>query len=450
MKTIKYLFQLVILSLVVGMTTSCARDFDEPPLTEPKYTPTGTAISIEGLKEMYKTVSDPVIIKTDYYVKATVVGNDVSGNIFKQLYVQDETGGLQLGVDQNNVATEYGVGQEVFIQLRGLYILKYGGEFQIGYGGSNANRIPWEFFKEHVHRNGFASSANAVAKEIDMNYLYDKSVPASDFDKLVGTLVKFPKMHFVNGGDSLFIRVANGTTEDVIQDPHGNKVTMRTSSYASPFVGKYLPYGNGHVTGILGRHNGGWQFTLRDWKDVDPANFDGKDPEVAPRPDGEIFNETFGENGAARLKIDAYDDYSMKAPIKYSDRSGFADVRIIAGNSHVWLPNGGNNKDRDVYLTIEGINTKGLSNLVMTYDLAANLFNASEVANLNDIAVEINGKDYPVASKEVSNAAGDNGKFHTITIEGFPAEENVKIEFISKGAKNEFGFRLDNIIIKTK
>lgn len=453
MKAIKYLFQLVVLALAVGMTTSCARDYDEPPFNEPEYTPTGTAVTVDELKAKYSTVADPTLIDTDFYLKANVVGNDVSGNIFKQIYVQDATGGIQLGVDQNNVAAEYGTGQQVYIQLRGLYILKYGGEFQLGYKGTNANRIPWEFFKEHVHRSGFAKPSNAAPRVLDMNYLYATSTSANELNTLVNTLVTFEKVHFVNGGDSLFIRVANGTTEDPIKDIYGNTIAMRTSSYASPFVGKYLPKGNGTVTGVLGRHNGNWQLVLRDFKDADPANFDGKEPEVAPKPDGEVFKETFGNKGGDRLKIAAYGEaghFDMKAPIKYSDKSGFTDVRALGDNSFCWLPNGGNNKDRDTYLTIEGINTKDYKDLVLTYDIAANLYNATDKADLNAIGVEINGVAQNIKSQPVSNAGGDNGKFYTITIDNFPAVENVKVEFISKGSLNEVGFRIDNITIKTK
>lgn len=455
MKTIKYLFQLVLISLVLGGATSCARDFEEPPLIAPEFTPSENSVhfSIEDLKTKYKDVADPVLIDMDIYLKAQVVGNDISGNIFKQLYVQDATGGIQLGVDQNNVAAVYGVGQEVYIMLHGMYILKYGNEFQLGFKGTNANRIPWEKFKEFVHRNGFAKSSNATPKVIPMSLLDSKVTPAAELDKLVNTLVTFEKMYFVNGGpDSLFIRKANGTTEDPMKDALGNVVIMRTSSYATPFVGKYLPYGNGKVTGILGRHNGTWQFMVRDLNDVKDSDFDGKEPEVAPKPEGDIFRETFGEGfypSGSRPKIDDFKDGDMKddANIKYSDRSKNADIRSMSGKNgaHVWLPAG-----KESYFTIEGIDSKDQTNLVLSFELAANLYDAGASGNLNAIEVEVNGQPFTIPSTPVSKAAGDDGKFYSFTFENFPSATGVKVEFISKADKNTIGFRLDNIVVGKK
>ena len=77
--------------------------------------------------------------------------------------------------------------------------------------------------------------------------------------------------------------------------------------------------------------------------------------------------------------------------------------------------------------------------------MTANLFDAGAKANLNQIQVKVNGVLLNVDSKEISNAAGDNGKFYKITIPGIPQGDNVVIEFVSSAALNQVGFRLDNI-----
>ena len=140
MKTYKFLFLSV---LMLGLLFSCTKEYERPPLTEPLYEGAEANITIKKLKEQYKDIINPTLIDIDYILKAVVIGNDISGNIFKQLYVQDETGGINLGVDQNSVYTEYRVGQEVYINLKGLYMVKYGGQLQIGYDLTQANRIQW-------------------------------------------------------------------------------------------------------------------------------------------------------------------------------------------------------------------------------------------------------------------------------------------------------------------
>jgi hypothetical protein len=57
----------------------------------------------------------------------------------------------------------------------------------------------------------------------------------------------------------------------------------------------------------------------------------------------------------------------------------------------------------------------------------------------------VNGKSMPVASKEISNAAGDNNKWYTISIPNIEQSNNVTVEFISTAESNKIGFRLDNI-----
>ena len=40
-------------------------------------------------------------------MKAVITANDESGNIFKKIYLQDETGAIEMEVDQNSVYNYY-------------------------------------------------------------------------------------------------------------------------------------------------------------------------------------------------------------------------------------------------------------------------------------------------------------------------------------------------------
>ena len=51
-------------------------------------------------------------------MKAVITANDESGNIFKKIYLQDETGAIEMEVDQNSVYNYYPVGQTVYIDLQ--------------------------------------------------------------------------------------------------------------------------------------------------------------------------------------------------------------------------------------------------------------------------------------------------------------------------------------------
>ena len=436
MNTLKKIICLVLITLSVS---SCLREFDRPPILELKYD--GKAnITIAELKQKYaSTQSDaPALIDVDYVINARVTGNDESGNIFKQLYISDESGAINIGIDQNSMYSVLKVGQDVFINLHGFSMVNYGGELQIGFTGTNANRIPWEVFESHIFLNGWP----------DKKYTNPVSVKIADLKpEMVNMLIELENVYFVNGGKNNFT-TNNATTNEIIKDGNGNSVDVRTSSYAN-FAAEKLPSGSGTVIGLLGRFNGAWQLTVRSMDDI--INFGGELPtpvEPEPPSDKIVFNETFGTGtypSGNRPKIAEFTDFDMKAPVTYADATDNADIRSITGDNgaHVWLP-----ANRETKLTISGINTAGKTNLTLSYQVAANLYEANSSGNLNAIAVKCNNVVLNVPSTPVSNANGDNAKFYTFTLDNIPAMENLTIEFSSAADANTIGLRLDNIKIE--
>jgi hypothetical protein len=189
-------------------------------------------------------------------LRAVIIANDISGNIYRQIYIADETGGINIGIDQNSIYASNRVGQEVFIKLKGLASVIYGGELQIGYRGTYANRIPWEIYREHLFFNGFPDATSVRPRVVTIPQITDN---------MVNTLVELRNVSFVNAGGNF--TTGNATTEEMIIDSGGNTIAVRTSSYCD-FAADRLPYGQLTLVGILGRYNGSWQFTLRDKNDI--------------------------------------------------------------------------------------------------------------------------------------------------------------------------------------
>lgn len=150
MKTIKYLFLQYVCWYFMYRASGIIH---HRHLMRAKYTGPLDNISIAQLKQRFANITTPQLIEDKLVIKGIVTGNDESGNIYKQIFVQDASGGIYLGVDQNSIYASYRVGQEVYIQLKDLFMVKYGGELQIGMGSTNANRISWEMFKAKAFRN---------------------------------------------------------------------------------------------------------------------------------------------------------------------------------------------------------------------------------------------------------------------------------------------------------
>lgn len=426
---------LVLLTTLVG----CEREFMPPPLVMPEYSWPPSNTTIAEVKARYAHVNTaPIRIEEPLILRTVVTSSDAGGNIYQQIYLEDASGGINFGVAQFSIFNTYAVGQEVFVNLEGLYMVRYGGELQIGYAETNANRISWENFQQHAHMNGWPDGSRAIPQRVDLRNLTDD---------MVGRLVHVDSVYFVNGGERAFV-TNNAATNEPIRNANGNSLDVRTSQY-STFSADRLPIGYGTVIGMLGRFNGSWQLMMRTLADV--RNFDGRQPDTGTPVDpttAVIFEETFGTGeypSGNRPTINAFTDFDMRAPVVYADATGIADIRSLASvqsGAHVWLP-----ANRSSGLRISGINTVNRTNLVLSYQLAANLFDAGSASNLNVIRVLVNGTAMTIPSIPVTNAEGDNNVFRTVTLTNLPATDNLTIEFVSGGDANTVGFRLDNIRI---
>lgn len=275
---------------------ACERDYDAPLLTEPEYTGPAANITISELRTENAAAAEdaPIIITQDQVLKAVITGNDESGNIFKKIYLQDETGAIEMGVDQNSVYNYYPVGQTVYIDLNGLSISVFGGEQQLGHPEGYLFRTPWEDFKKHVSKDKWEN-----LDKIKPIVLDDISIVNAAPNEYKFKLVQFTGVTFKNGGKGIFAPETD-YGEEYITDSHGNTIMIRTSSYAN-FAGNGLPEGKGNITGILGRYNGTWQLTLRTANDV--SDFTGSNEEGGNEggetPSGEtktILEETFASS----------------------------------------------------------------------------------------------------------------------------------------------------------
>lgn len=272
---------------------ACEKDYDAPLLTEPEYTGPEANITIKDLRAQTAAATQdaPVVLTQEQVLKAVVTANDESGNIFKKIYLEDETGAIEMEVDQSSVYNYYPVGQTVYIDLKGLSISVFGDEQQLGHPEGYLYRTPWEEFEKHVIRDGWANPENAKPLELD-----DISVINADPETYKFKLVTLKGVTFQNGGTAIFAPEGSTGHEETITDAHGNTLAVRTSGYAN-FAANKLPKGKGNLTGILGRFRGSWQFTIRtaeDIKDfVEVPEEGGQGGETQPGVTETIFEETF-------------------------------------------------------------------------------------------------------------------------------------------------------------
>lgn len=332
---------LIILSLVGLALASCERKYDAPLLTEPtvKVGEEGM-LTIAEYKEKYKDVSsEGKLIEENFAIRAVVVGNDISGNIYKQIYVQDATGGISIGIDQNNISNDYKVGQEVFIKLQGLAATSFAGQVQIGMVKTSSNRIPYEVAKQHILKDKWPSIEKAKPTVTTIGQINDA---------MVGTLIQLENVYFTLGGEKTFGDQAFNNVNRDLKDTKGNKIYVRNSKYAT-FSNDVMPKGNGTVVAVLSKFNKDYQLSIRSIDDVfgftgkDPIT-DGNTPEEPSKPDtpapsvgSVIYSEDFAQNLGKMTAKSVLGDQSWRVNTQYKNAniSGFFGGKSNANED--WL-----------------------------------------------------------------------------------------------------------------
>lgn len=267
------------MALVMGLgLTSCMDDdWKAPSGDTPAYgnntLQEKNVISIAELKEKYgitkDMINDTVRIDDGIQIKGVVTGNDAEGNIYNEIALQDETGGILVCIAQGGLCGHMQVGQEVLIDLGGLYIGAYRSQPQIGvpYTSTSASgakstypsRIARAEWQTRFKLIGKPDATKLVAKEFDYESLKGNE---TELYKYAGCLVKAtgvgfakadgkttyaPKSEGASTGYGVMRAFKNMTTG---KDYTTNEFGVRTSCY-SDFAAEKLPEGKLTVTGIL-------------------------------------------------------------------------------------------------------------------------------------------------------------------------------------------------------
>ena len=91
----------------------------------------GKFTTIADLKAMY--VNGPVKINKRCVIKGQVTTSDQVGNLYKSLYIQDETAGIEVKIGKNGLYNEYKLGQWLYVDCTDLTVGDYNGMINLGY-----------------------------------------------------------------------------------------------------------------------------------------------------------------------------------------------------------------------------------------------------------------------------------------------------------------------------
>lgn len=230
----------LILVLLLAGLSSCKKEFDAPPGRE---IPAGSVISIADLRALY--TGTPVHFSNDETVYANVSADEISGNLYKNVYIQDATGAINM-----RLMTSGGLyaGDSLRINLEGTVLSMYNGMLQLD----------------------SVDVDNNVVKQATGKYVIPEVVSLDMIDaSYQAKLVRIENVQFVSSDttSTWADAVAQTSQNRTLADCAGNLMLVRTSGYAN-FAGSPIPNGNGSIIAIVGQFNTDFQLYVRNLSDV--------------------------------------------------------------------------------------------------------------------------------------------------------------------------------------
>ena len=85
-----------------------------------------TQLTIAELASRYVVGGGPIQITDNVFIAGKVSSSDRAGNVYKSMYIQDETGGIEVKVGRSGLYNDYAEGQTVYVMLQDIWLGMYG------------------------------------------------------------------------------------------------------------------------------------------------------------------------------------------------------------------------------------------------------------------------------------------------------------------------------------
>jgi hypothetical protein len=245
-------------------------------------------LTISQVKNLFVS-GQAVNIESSIAVKGYVVSSDLTGNFYKEFYIQDEpsnpTAGLKVVINQVDSYNQFNIGREVYIRLQNLYI----GETNSGDGviavggradGNEVGQITENMMADYLLRSN--STETIIPFEVTLGQVNDSHIglfiQANDTQFPVG----YSGLTFVDPTDDY------DSLRDLESCEDSGSIKVETSAFAS-FQDRLLPTnGKGSISGIVTKSYNGDDRVLA-LNNIDDINFNGArcDP---------LFSDNFSSN----------------------------------------------------------------------------------------------------------------------------------------------------------
>ena len=260
-----------LLIIVLGiLLAGCFEPDVAPPLEF-----NGTANMTIAEFQKFHTLSPDnpaTLIDTNAIITGLVISTDQFGSCYKEIYFQDETGGLCIRTSNTSYYTKYRIGQRIFVKAKDLYLGNYVsgnryGFYQIGLFDKKVMKdLSANAENLHVFRSGIPEALPDLKKiktasELSDNdyHTYITLVNCYFTEALVAGTRYYEERLLLGGAANQPIKFNLGSSTD--------QVIARISAYCT-FADSILPAGALNISGILTKFGDDHQLIIQRIEDV--------------------------------------------------------------------------------------------------------------------------------------------------------------------------------------
>lgn len=263
---------LVVVLLATMLIGSCVKQpHDNPPeLNVDPHIPVTMKIR-DLVSPFWGITTNKYKVCGDDVIYGVVTADDRSGNFYKQIVMQDSTGGINIVMAGTYLYSFYPIGMKLYIHLKNLTIMSYKGlpELCYYYDSQNTQKpigIPPSLQDTFITTATFPNTVTPTELRLsDLNGFPDPyfnmliTLDDMQFDSSqLGLPYAQPSAVAISTNRTLW-SCNNGTL--------GTNITLYNSGYADFFY-RIIPSGYGSITGIYSVYGSTNQFQIRDTTDV--------------------------------------------------------------------------------------------------------------------------------------------------------------------------------------
>jgi len=259
MKKIFNISRFLSAALLLSILSSCVKNDFDAPATANVDPDLAVSMSISELQGLAAGTT-PVMITTNEIIAGVVIADDLSGNFYKEVIIQDSTAAIAIQIDQSNFNTLFPIGRRVYVKCKGLVIADDGdGNFQLGITDlQTVGRIPSGLVPKYLVGGKWGIPVSPKTVTI-----------ANVGNEPTQTLIRLLDVEFISGDAGQ--PYANAATQQsqnrTIEDCSGNQADLYSSGYAN-FAGLSTPTGKGTMVAVYKQYSGAPELEIRNAEDV--------------------------------------------------------------------------------------------------------------------------------------------------------------------------------------